>query len=80
VHDECAATGPGERGDEVAHEAEVRRAIDPEAVLDRDGSALASRIARTQSATSSGSAIRHAPKAPRCTRSLGQPTFRFTSS
>ena len=30
--------------------------------------------------TSAGSAIRQAPKEPRCTRSLGQPQFRFTSS
>ena len=44
------------------------------------GIVTASRIARTQSATSSGSAIRQAPKAPRCTRSLGQPMLRFTSS
>ena len=40
----------------------------------------ASHIALTQSATSEGSAIRHAPKLPVCTRSLGQPTFRLISS
>jgi hypothetical protein len=40
----------------------------------------ASRIALTQSATSCGSFIRQAPKAPRCTRSDGQPQFRLISS
>jgi len=44
------------------------------------GIGTASRIARTQRATSSGSAIRQAPKAPRCTRSLGQPMLRLISS
>ena len=44
------------------------------------GMSTASRIAFTQSATSSGSAIRQAPKAPRCTRSDGQPQFRLISS
>ena len=38
------------------------------------------RIASTHSATSSGSAIRHAPKRPLCTRSLGQPTLRLIST
>ena len=37
-------------------------------------------IAATQRATSSGSAIRQAPKRPSCTRSDGQPTLRLISS
>jgi hypothetical protein len=37
-------------------------------------------IARTQSATTNGSAIRQAPNRPLWTRSLGQPTFRLISS
>jgi hypothetical protein len=44
------------------------------------GMSEASRMARTQSATSDGSAIRQAPKRPDCTRSDGQPTLRFTSA
>ena len=44
------------------------------------GSATASRIAFTQSATSCGSAIRQAPNEPRCTRSLGQPQLRLISA
>ena len=38
------------------------------------------RMASTQRATNAGCAIRHAPKWPFWTRSLGQPTFRFTAS
>ena len=41
---------------------------------------VARAMAATHSATRSGSAIRQAPKAPRCTRSLGQPQFRLISS
>ena len=41
---------------------------------------FAADIAATQSATSSGSRIRQAPKRPSCTRSEGQPTLRLTSS
>ena len=52
----------------------------PSRCLTVTGIFTASRMARTQSATSSGSAIRQAPNAPRCTRSLGQPMFRLTSS
>jgi uncharacterized protein YyaL (SSP411 family) len=44
------------------------------------GMRTALRIASTQSATSVGSRMRQAPKAPRCTRCDGQPMFRFTSS
>ena len=44
------------------------------------GIETASRMAPTSRATRSGSAIRQAPKRPDCTRLLGQPTFRFTSS
>ena len=40
---------------------------------------VAARMAATHSATRAGSAIRHAPILLFCTRSLGQPTFRFTS-
>ena len=40
----------------------------------------ASRMRETHSATSCGSAMRQAPNAPRCTRSLGQPMFRLISS
>ena len=43
--------------------------VDADAMLDRHRNADGSRIARTQSATSAGSAIRHAPKLPVCTRS-----------
>ena len=43
------------------------------------GTLTASRIAAMQSATSSGSRIRHAPKRPLCTRSEGQPTLRLIS-
>ena len=47
-----------------------------------DPQALAqcARIAATQSATSAGSRMRHAPKRPDCTRSDGQPTLRLISS
>jgi hypothetical protein len=44
------------------------------------GMRTASRIAPTSRATSSGSAIKHAPKRPDCTRSLGQPQLRLISS
>ena len=44
------------------------------------GSPLAARIAATASATDCGLAMRQAPKLPRWTRSLGQPTFRLISS
>ena len=44
------------------------------------GMDTASTIALTQSATSAGSAMRQAPKDPRCTRSLGQPQLRLISS
>ena len=44
------------------------------------GTATRARIAATQRATSSGSAIRQAPKRPSCTRSDGQPTLRLISS
>ena len=44
------------------------------------GIATAAFIAATQSPTSAGSAIRHAPKRPSCTRSEGQPTLRLISS
>src|SRR3569832_991793 len=44
------------------------------------GLSVTSRMARTHSATSSGSAMRHAPKRPDCTRSDGQPTLRLISS
>jgi len=45
--------------------------VEADAVLDVTGSATASRIAFTQSATSCGSPMRHAPKLPVCTRSDG---------
>ena len=41
---------------------------------------IAAFMAATPSATRAGSAIKHAPKKPFCTRSEGQPQFRFTSS
>ena len=52
----------------------------PRRCLTVTGIDTASCIAFKQSATSSGSAIRHAPNAPRCTRSEGQPQFRLISS
>ena len=44
------------------------------------GIETAARMAATPSATTSGRAMRHAPKLPFCTRSEGQPTLIFTSS
>ena len=44
------------------------------------GSETAARMAATPSATRSGRAMRQAPNCPLWTRSLGHPTFRFTSS
>ena len=44
------------------------------------GNVVAWRMAATQRATKAGCAIRQAPKWPCWTRSLGQPTLRFTSS
>ena len=44
------------------------------------GISTALRISAIHSATRSGSAIKHAPILLFCTRSLGQPTFRLTSS
>ena len=44
------------------------------------GTRTRARMAATQRATSSGSAIRQAPKRPSCTRSDGQPTLRLISS
>ena len=44
------------------------------------GTPTAARIAATHSATRTGSAIRQAPKLPRCTRSDGQPQLRLISS
>ena len=44
------------------------------------GNPTASRIALTQPATSSGSAMRQTPKAPFRTRSEGQPQLRLISS
>ena len=52
----------------------------PIRVLTVTGTPTAWRIARTQAATSSGSAIRQAPKRALWTRSEGQPTFRLISS
>ena len=48
--------------------------VDPET-----GKPLAAIIARQQSATNCGSAMRHAPKRPDCTRSEGHPTFKLIS-
>ena len=68
----------------------VRRALDLAGIQPRDvdhlffvtvtGIATASRILLTHEETNPGSAIKHAPKAPRCTRSLGQPMLRLISS
>ena len=44
------------------------------------GMVVTARIAATASATRSGSRMSTTPKAPVCTRALGQPTFRSTSS
>ena len=44
------------------------------------GTDASSRMAATHSATRAGRAMRAAPKHPRCTRGLGQPTLRLTSS
>ena len=44
------------------------------------GRSVASRMARTQSATTFGVSIRHAPKLPFCTRGEGQPQLRLYSS
>jgi hypothetical protein len=44
------------------------------------GTPTAARMAATQSPTRFGSRIRQAPKAPDCTRSLGQPQLRLISS
>ena len=51
----------------------------PSRCLTVTGMAQASRIARTASATRSGSAIRQAPNCPDCTRSEGQPQLRLIS-
>ena len=52
----------------------------PSRCLTVTGTSTTARIARTASATTSGYAMRQAPKRPRWTRSLGHPTFRPTSS
>ena len=48
----------------------------PKRCLTDIGISTTSFIARTQSATSAGSAIKQAPNEPRCTRSEGQPQLR----
>jgi hypothetical protein len=54
--------------------------VDADAVLDgdRDDAGIAHRGDAVAHAL--GAAIRQAPKAPFCTRSDGQPQFRFTSA
>ena len=72
--------GRVQRTDKVAHEPVVVAAIDADAMLHRNGNRHRILHRLTQSATSDGSAIRHAPNAPRCTRSDGQPQLRLISS
>ena len=52
----------------------------PIRILTVTGTVTAARIAATHSATRAGIAIRQAPKAPACTRSLGQPQLRLIST
>jgi hypothetical protein len=80
VHDEGAAAGAPHRVDEALQRRLAVLVVDADAALDRDRHAHAPRMAATQLATSSGSAIRQAPKRPSCTRSDGQPTLRLISS
>ena len=58
----------------------LSRSSIPIRVLTVTGIETAPRMAATHSATRAGRAMRAAPKHPRCTRGLGQPTLRFTSS
>ena len=81
MHDEHVAAAPRDGADEVAHEAVVLVVVEADAVLDRDRDRAPRRASPARNrATSAGSAIRHAPKLPVCTRSDGQPQLRLISS
>ena len=81
VHDERAAARIRNRVDEPLQIRLAVLVVDADAALDGHGHAhTRACMAATQRATSSGSAIRQAPKRPSCTRSDGQPTLRLISS
>jgi hypothetical protein len=88
VDDEDLAAGLGHRADEVAHEGVALFLVDADAVLDRDrqrrlpGLRRLGRLAHRAHAVGHQRGLGHQAGAegPRCTRSLGQPQFRLTSS
>jgi hypothetical protein len=80
MHGKTGAPGIPHRADEITQLGVTVPPIDPDAMLHRHRNRHRIRIAFTQSATNCGCPIRHAPIMLFCTRSLGQPTFRFTSS
>ena len=81
VDDEGVDAGGGADVDDGEQAPSRVLVVDADAALD-GGRDLHRRrlIAAMQSATSSGSRIRQAPKRPDCTRSDGQPTLRLISS